>query len=107
MPGEGYEKWAAVIADSTGIAQFQIFHGKNGSQRPFNQILNLGAKHDKWERGQEVVIKSAVAVERNGVIVLQGKLPQSAYSPRPPVITQFLPVGWEKPKGPWDLTRGA
>ena len=106
MPGEGYEKWAAGIADSTGIAQFQIFQGvprSPESQQPFRQILNLGAKHDKWERGQEVVIKSAVAVEKNGVIVLEGKLPQSAYSPRPPVITQFLPVGWEAPKDPWEL----
>ncbi len=105
MPGEGYDKWGSAIVDSTGVIQFQIYNGKNGSQSPFRHILRLGANHDKWERGEEVTIQSAVAVERNDVLVLEGRMlmPKHPNDPRPHVVAQFRPVGWEAPKDPWEL----
>ena len=105
MPGEGYDKWGSAIVDSTGVIQFQIYNGKNGSQSPFRHILRLGANHDKWERGEEVTIQSAVAVERIDVLVLEGRMlmPKHPNDPRPHVVAQFRPVGWEAPKDPWEL----
>ena len=105
MSGEGYDKWGSAIVDSTGVIQFQIYSGKEDSQTPFRQILNLGANHDKWERGEEVTIHSAVAVERNDILVLVGRYFSSRHRnvPRTKVVAQFRPVGWEKPKDPWEL----